>query len=222
MLSDLFSGLSDIISHLILTFNYAGIFFLAFIENVISPIPSEFIFPWAGFLASEGKINFWGIVLAGAVGATVAAWLLYYLGSKFNGPKTRLFVDKYGKYLLIKLSDLEKAEKWFEKYGVWTVFIFRFVPLGRSIISIPAGFVKINFWKFTILTFAGTFIWSAILTYAGYQLGENWTIVVGFLNKYQELVIILIILGVIGFLYLKRKDLIDLIKGSKKADGTVK
>jgi len=199
MLSELFAPFISLISDSIVRFGYAGIIIVTFIENIIAPIPSEFVFPWAGFLASQGKLNIWLISLSGAFGSVVAALVLYYLGSKFNGPKTRQFINRYGKYIFISLEDLEKAEKWFEKYGPLTVLIFRVVPLGRTLISVPAGFVKMNIFTFSAFTFLGTFIWSLILTYAGFALGENWDIVSKFLDKYQHLVIYAIAIAIIGF-----------------------
>lgn len=206
MITDIFSSVFELISSLIITFNYFGIILVTFIENIIAPIPSEFIFPWAGFLASQGKLDVWLISLAGALGSTIAALILYYLGTRFNGPKTREFVDKYGKYLFVSLNDLNRAEKWFAKYGVWTVFIFRFIPIGRSIVSIPAGFVKLNVFKFTSLTFLGTFIWCFVLTYAGFVLGSNWEEVAGFLKKYEKVIIIAVILMVGIFIANKLKN----------------
>src|SRR5690606_13207794 len=117
--------LTQVFSDLIIRFGYAGIFAITFIENIIAPIPSEFVFPWAGFLAYQGKLDIWLISLSGALGSLVAALVLYYLGSKFNGPRTRAFVDRYGKYLFISMEDLDKSEAWFNKYGIWTVFLFR-------------------------------------------------------------------------------------------------
>jgi membrane protein DedA with SNARE-associated domain len=203
MLSELFSPFIEIINYLILKFSYVGIALVTVIENIIAPIPSEFVFPWAGFLAYQGKLNVFLIALSGAVGSVIAAAILYKLGSLFNGVKTREFVNKYGKLLFIKLEDLERAEKWFEKYGIWTVFIFRFIPIGRSIVSIPAGFVKMNFAKFIILTFAGTFIWSFILTYAGYVLGENWTLVSELTKKYEKLIIFIVLFLLFAFFLYK-------------------
>jgi len=211
MLSQIFSPFVSIISDWIVKFGYWGIVAVTFIENIIAPIPSEFVFPLAGFLASQGRLNIWLISLAGAVGSVIAALVLYYLGSKFNGPKTRQFVDRYGKYVFISLADLERAEKWFEKYGIWTVLIFRIIPLGRTVISVPAGFVKMNVFVFVGLTFAGTFVWSLILTYAGFVLGENWNLVSQIISQYEHLVIYAILLSGLGFLYWKRKQ-IPLVK----------
>lgn len=222
MLSEMLEPLTQIFSDLIVKFGYVGIFAITFIENIIAPIPSEFVFPWAGFLAYQGKLDIWLISLSGALGSLVAALVLYYLGSKFNGPKTRAFVDKYGKFLFISLEDLEKSEKWFEKYGVWTVLIFRMVPLGRTLISVPAGFVKMNVVTFSIFTFIGTFIWCFILTYAGFLLGENWSAVTDFSSEYEHVIILLIIIAGLGFLYIKRNTIIETFRSFGKKTSEVK
>lgn len=206
MLSEILEPLVQFFSDLIVRFGYAGIFAITFIENIIAPIPSEFVFPWAGFLAYQGKLDIFLISLSGALGSLAAALVLYYLGSKFNGPRTRAFVEKYGKYIFISIDDLNKAEGWFEKYGVWTVLIFRVVPLGRTLISIPAGFVKMDVFTFSLFTFVGTFVWCFILTYAGYLLGENWSAVTEFSSEYENVIVILILLAFLGFLYLKRQQ----------------
>jgi membrane protein DedA with SNARE-associated domain len=212
MLSEILEPLTTVLSDLIVKFGYLGIFAVTFIENIIAPIPSEFVFPWAGFLAYQGKLDIWLISLSGAIGSLTAALVLYYLGSKFNGPKTRSFVDKYGKYLFISLEDLNKSEKWFEKYGVWTVLIFRMIPLGRTLVSIPAGFVKMNVFLFSLFTFVGTFVWCFILTYAGYLLGENWKAVVEFSSNYEHVIILLIALCGAVFIYYKRQRVMESFK----------
>ncbi len=211
MLSQIFGAIGAFISFLILEFGYLGIFFVSFLENIIPPIPSEFVFPWAGYLAGEGKINIFLISLSGALGSTLAALILYYLGSKFNGVKTREFVNKYGKYFFISLTDLEKAEKWFEKYGPITILVFRVIPLARSAISVPAGFVKLNIFLFTFYTFTGTFIWSLVLTYLGFVLGENHTLIEKYVDQYKDFLYVLILIGLAVFLYKKRGE-IPLVK----------
>jgi membrane protein DedA with SNARE-associated domain len=212
MLSEFLNPLIGYLSDLIVKFGYAGIFAVTFIENIIAPIPSEFLFPWAGFLASKGDLNIFLIAFSGALGSLVAALVLYYLGHKMSGDKSRKFVAKYGKYLFIKEEDIERAENWFKDYGVWTVFLFRLVPLGRTIISIPAGFIKMNVWTFSLLTFAGTFIWCFILTYLGFVLGENWEVIAEYSSEYEKVVILLIIITGVSFVYWKRKEILNTIK----------
>jgi membrane protein DedA with SNARE-associated domain len=212
MLAEILQPLIQFFSDLIVRFGYFGIFAITFLENIIAPIPSEFVFPWAGFLASQGKMNIWLISLAGALGSLLAAWVLYYLGTRFNGPKTRAFVDKYGKFLFITLDDLEKSEKWFEKYGPWTILLFRVVPLGRSLISIPAGFVRMNLFLFSLFTFVGTFVWCFVLTYAGYVLGNNWDKVVELSSSYEHFILLIIVIAGLAFLFFKRDRVIAMFK----------
>ena len=212
MLSEFLSPLISYLSDLIIKFGYAGIFAVTFIENIIAPIPSEFVFPWAGFLASKGDMNIFMISFAGALGSVAAGLVLYYLGHKMSGDKSRKFAAKYGKYLFIKEEDIERAENWFKKYGVWTVFIFRLVPLGRTIISIPAGFIKMSVWTFSLLTFLGTFLWCFVLTYLGFILGENWQIIAKYSSEYEKAVIGLVVVLGIGFLFWKRKEIASLLK----------
>lgn len=215
MLSELLSPLISYLSDLIIRFSYAGIFAVTFIENIIAPIPSEFVFPWAGFLASQGDMNIFMISFAGATGSLAAALVLYYLGHKMSGDKSRRFAAKYGKYLFIKEEDIERAENWFKQYGVWTVLIFRLVPLGRTIISIPAGFIKMNVWTFSLLTFLGTFLWCFVLTYLGFVLGENWKIIADYSSEYEKIVIGLVVLTGIAFVFWKKAEIINFVKGLK-------
>lgn len=212
MLSEFLSPLIDYLSNLIVQFGYAGIFAVTFIENIIAPIPSEFVFPWAGFLASQGKLSLFLIAFSGALGSLAAALVLYYLGRSMSGDKSRKFVAKYGKYLFVKEEDLEKAEGWFKNYGVWTVLIFRLIPLGRTIISVPAGFIKMNIWEFSLLTFIGTFAWCFILAYLGFVLGENWEVILDFTSSYEKIVILGIAAMGITFLYWRRRTILKTIK----------
>ncbi len=207
MISEYLQPIAEFITSLILQFGYWGIIFATIVENIIAPIPSEFIFPWAGYLAYQGQMNLFLIALSGAIGSTIAALILYYFGTKFNGPKTRAFVDKYGKYFFITIEDLDKTEAWFTKYGVWTVFFLRMTPIGRTIISVPAGFIKMDLTQFTILTFAGTFLWCFILSYAGYIFGSQWEKVSAVLAGYEHLVVYGFVVAFMVFLFFKRRHI---------------
>lgn len=207
MISEILEPTAAIMSDIIIKLGYFGIFLVAFIENIIAPIPSEFVFPWAGFLASRGDMNIVLISLAGALGSVAAALILYYLGYKSSGEGPRKFIDKYGKYFFMNNAELDKAQEWFRKYGIWAVLLFRMMPIGRTIISIPAGFIKMNIWTFTFLTFIGTFVWCFILTYAGYVLGENWESIRDITKGYEHAVLYACIVAVVLFLYVKRKDI---------------
>lgn len=146
-----------------------GVVMLMAIESANIPLPSEAILPFAGYLVSKGSMNFHIASFAGAFGCVVGSIPSYYLGY-FGG---RPFVEKYGKWFLISKKDLEMADKWTSKYGDWTFFICRMLPVVRTFISLPAGILKANFARFISLTFLGSLIWSYLLVYVGVKLGEH-------------------------------------------------
>ncbi len=137
------------------------------LESFIIPIPSEVILPFGGYLASSGSLNVLGVVLAGTIGGTIGSIALYYVSAIFGN----MFIKKWGKYIFISEEHIEMTNEWFKKYGSFAIFTTRLLPIVRGLISIPAGIAKMNIWSFTIYTFLGTFIWSLILTYFGFQLG---------------------------------------------------
>lgn len=151
-----------------------GIALMMFLENVFPPIPSELIMPAAGFAASLGKINLLMVIIAGTVGSVLGALPLYYLGSKFDEMRLLRLVNRYGKYLLISPQDIQNSQRWFDKYGKSVVFFGRMIPAIRSLISIPAGMARMPLLPFLILTAIGSFLWSALLAYAGFVLGANY------------------------------------------------
>ncbi|WP_176524655.1 DedA family protein [Bacillus sp. AFS018417] len=137
---------------------------------MIEVIPSEVVLSYAGFLVSQGQMAFWGAVLAGTIGGTIAQLFLYWLGYYAGRP----FLLKYGKYLLIRPKHLEMAERWFHKYGPGVIFSARFVPVVRHAISIPAGIAKMSATKFTIYTVVAIVPWSMLFVYLGNVLGSRW------------------------------------------------
>lgn len=153
---------------------WPGVVFLMAIETVAVPLPSELVMLLAGWLLIQDKEgSAWLVPLAGLYGAlgSLLGSLVLYWASMHGGRRLLL---RYGKYVLISRDELDKAEIWFEKYGEWAVFIGRLLPVVRSFISIPAGLARMNLWRFSLYTFAGSFPWSLGLAYAGFQLGENW------------------------------------------------
>lgn len=170
---------------------YIGIFVLMLLESTATPVPSEAVMPFAGFLVYSGKFNFILVSLAGAFGSLAGALISYYIG-KFLGKK---FIINYGKYLLISEKHLIATENFFNKYGSVAIFFARFVPVVRHLISFPAGIVEMNIIKFSIYTFAGSFVWCFILTYFGYLLAENWKII----RNYTEILDYFIIPAIIIF-----------------------
>lgn len=167
---DIISNLANFVIQTISNTGYIGIFFLMAAESSLIPIPSEIIMPFSGYLASTGKLNPVLIILAGAVGNLVGSLVAYVIGVKLG----REFITKYGKYVLLKKSHLDWTESFFKKYGDRSTFVSRLLPAIRTYISLPAGIAKMNLKKFTIYTFAGSIIWSIMLTYVGITLGEQW------------------------------------------------
>ncbi|OGJ18885.1 hypothetical protein A3K73_07170 [Candidatus Pacearchaeota archaeon RBG_13_36_9] len=167
----IFSGLTEYLKVLI-TFNlYIGAFLAALIETILfSLVPGEVVMPLAGYLASlnnYGYIGLLGVTLCATLGATIGAALIYYISLKLG----RLVILKYGKYFFITEEKLSSAEKWFEKYGTKAVFFGRMAPAIRELVSIPAGFSKMDFKKYIFYTFLGTFIWTLFLISLGFFLG---------------------------------------------------
>lgn len=144
------------------------------IESACVPFPSEIIMPLAGwFLVKDRGHGEEYLLLAGffgALGNTLGSVAAYYAGAWGGRP----LVQKYGRYILITPHEVEWADRWFNRYGEITVFATRLMPVVRTFISLPAGIARMSFWRFTVLTFAGSFPWSIALAYAGYLLGENW------------------------------------------------
>jgi membrane protein DedA with SNARE-associated domain len=150
-------------------FGYAGVALLMAIESANIPLPSELILPYAGYLVQQGKMDFHLAAFAGAIGCVLGSLPSYWLGMWGGRP----FLQKYGKYLLLSETDMVKAEGWVNKFGDWTFFICRMLPVVRTFISFPAGVLRARFWPFTILTFVGSLLWSYALVYVGIVFGDN-------------------------------------------------
>jgi len=149
---------------------YPGVFFAALIETIFPPIPSEAVFPLAGYIVLQNKMHFihvLGVGIVGGSGATVGAFVIYLIARKIG----RIGLNRYVKYAKIKESSLEKAYKWFEKYGDKSVIFGRLIPGIRELVSIPAGILNMKPIKFLIFTFIGSSAWSIALTAAGYYFG---------------------------------------------------
>jgi membrane protein DedA with SNARE-associated domain len=152
---------------------YFGVFILMTLESACIPIPSEIIMPFSGFLASTGKLNLYLITLMGAFGNLVGAVITYAIGY-FGG---RPFILKFGKYFFVKEKEVHHAEKFFAKWGDWSVFLSRNLPVIRTFISLPAGVAEMPFIKFAIYSFLGSLPWCFALTYFGVMLGSNWLLI---------------------------------------------
>jgi len=177
---------------------YSGILIMMALESMIFPLPSELVMPFAGFLAIQGTFKFWMVVLFSSLGSIIGSLISYFLGY-YGGNR---LVKRWGKYFLLDEEDLLKTEQWFQKRGELTIFISRFIPVVRHLISIPAGIGKMNLEKFCFYTLAGATLWNTFLAYIGLKLGENWAIVRQY-SEYISLPVAVLIL-VIGAYFVYR------------------
>lgn len=184
---------------------YFGIALLMFLDNVFPPIPSEIIMPSAGYTASQCQLLLIGVIISGSIGSLLAAATLYWLGRKISDQKLYAFVDKYGKYLFIKVADVDKSLEWFERYGHRIVFFGRMVPAVRSLISIPAGMSKMPFAKFMFYSGLGTIIWTTFLAYVGYYFGNNTEMMHKIFSQVSYLIIAIVISIIIWIVYRRQK-----------------
>jgi membrane protein DedA with SNARE-associated domain len=158
---------------------YLGVMIAMAIESAMVPLPSELILPYAGFLISDpgaieplsgGRWSFWVVVVVATVGNTLGSLVAYAIGAWGGRP----FLERWGKYLLIRPHEIELAERFFDRYGPATAFLSRLLPVVRTFISFPAGVARMPLGKFIAYSTAGAFPWSILLVFAGQQLGANW------------------------------------------------
>lgn len=195
--------MQQFILHIIEQFGYFGVFFLILIENVFPPIPSEVILLISGFFSSYTSLSVFYMILASTLGSFLGAIILYYIGKIFNKERLKKIVNgRLGKILFLKENDIDKADEWFDNKGNKSVFFCRFVPIVRSLISIPAGMSEMPMGKFIIYTICGSMIWNTVLICLGFRLGRNWEYVLTILDKYQMLVIVILVI-IFGYVIIK-------------------
>lgn len=185
--------------------SYPGIFLLMVLESMVFPVPSEAVMPFAGFLIVTGQFTFTGVIIASTLGSIVGSLASYAMG--FYGGKP--FIKRFGKFLLLDTHDLEITERFFAKRGELTIFISRFIPIIRHMISIPAGLGKMNIWKFIIYTVLGAGLWNGFLAFVGFKLKENWTEVMKYSHTID--IVVVAVLGM-AFFYYAYKVYINLTK----------
>lgn len=178
---------------------YAGIFLLMAIENVFPPIPSELIMGLGGIAVARGDMAFVPLVVVGTAGTTLGNWFWYLVGRKLGVARLKPLVDRHGRWLTADWEDVEKLHRFFLRHGHWLVFVLRFMPTFRTMISLPAGMVAMPQGKFLIWTFAGSAIWNVILGGAGYILGSRFSE----LERYIGPIAVATVIGMILF-YLYR------------------
>ncbi|MBE9212288.1 DedA family protein [Plectonema cf. radiosum LEGE 06105] len=193
------------ITNIISSLGYVGIALLMFLENLFPPIPSELIMPLAGFTVTQSKLNLQAVILAGTLGSVLGALPWYYIGKLVSEERLRNWINKHGKWLTLSTSDIDKSKRWMRKYGKAVIFFGRLVPGIRTFISVPAGLDKMPLIPFILYSFGGSLLWTAILTYAGFILGNNFQLV----EKYVGLLSGIIIAAIILFLiisFIRRKS----------------
>lgn len=169
-------------------YGYIGIFLLIMLENVFPPIPSEVILTVGGFMTTTTDMTMLGVILASTAGSVVGAVILYGVGLLVDVERLERVVEKYGSWLRVKKSDIHRADSWFDKYGIWTIFFGRLIPLVRSLISIPAGMSNMKLWLFLTFTTLGTLLWNTVLVFVGEAVGDNREAILEQLDIYSNVV----------------------------------
>lgn len=146
------------------------------LETVIAPLPSEVVLLLSGFNVSTGSFPYIGAILVTTMGSLLGASLLYALGYFFSEERLEHLFSRYGKYVGVTVADLQKTMSWFERHGTPLVLFGRLIPIIRSLVSIPAGLIEMNFAKFIFLTTIGSGVWNTLWISLGFYLGENWHI----------------------------------------------
>ena len=194
------------LDHLYGAVGYLGVSIAMAIESAMIPLPSELILPYAGFLISDptkleplthGPWSFWTVVLVATLGNTIGSVIGYYIGAWGGRP----FLERWGKYLLIRPHEIELADHFFQKYGAATAFFSRLLPIVRTFISFPAGVARMNLFKFIVYSTAGAFLWSTALVWAGTQLGARWADIRHALQPFDLLIFVVVVLLVVLFIW---------------------
>lgn len=183
-------------------FGYIGIGLLILIENLFPPIPSELILTFGGFMTIDTNMTIVGVIIAATIGSVLGAIALYYIGKILNKERLiKIVTSKYGKLLRIKPEDIESADKWFDEKGNKTVFFCRFIPVVRSLISIPAGMSEMPLVKFILYTTFGSAIWNTVLVLIGAFAGDKKDLILTIIDDASYVIIGLIIIVFLIFVY---------------------
>ena len=180
--------------------SYIGVFILMTLESMIAPIPSELVMPFAGFLVFTGHFDLFWVMVASSLGSIVGSLLSYGMG-RLGEP----VVLRYGRYLLLNPHHLEWTKNFFARYGSITIFISRFIPVVRHLISIPAGLARMSLGPFILYTLVGATLWNGFLVYCGVRLKENWRLIQRCTHILDYLVVACLVAGLAYFIWKVRK-----------------
>jgi len=211
MFSSVIASVIAWVINLVSTFGYLGVFIAMAIEAASIPLPSEIIMGIAGYLVYKGELNLFLVGLIGALGNATGSTIMYVLGSKGGRP----FIDKYGKYIHLNQEKFVKVEKWFDRWGDKTIFVFQLLPIVRTFVSLPLGILKVNFVKFRIYTFTGALIWCTLLSYVSSLLGPQWEKISDYIKQFEWILLALFLAGLVfylGSMLYKRKLFLSKVK----------
>ena len=197
----------ETVSSLIITaieqLGYAGVGIAMAMESACIPLPSEVIMPFAGYVAWEGKLTLLGVAVAGTLGCLVGSLIAYFIGAYGGRP----LLERYGRYILIRKSELDRADTWFEKHGDITVLVSRVLPIIRTFISLPAGIARMDIKKFSLYTTLGSFPWCLALAYIGFLLGPHWPKIERFF-RYLDVAVVAGFVVLVAYLIYHRKRIV--------------
>ncbi|OGH64268.1 MAG: hypothetical protein A2821_01720 [Candidatus Magasanikbacteria bacterium RIFCSPHIGHO2_01_FULL_41_23] len=187
------ASLSIFITNFIERVGYLGLGILMALEAIIAPIPSELIVPFAGFLISDGRFSWFGVLVATTIGSLIGAYALYALG-RYGG---RPLIARWGHWVLVKPEDIVKAEKFFVNHGRKAIFLSKFVPIVRSYVALPAGLSRMPLAPFFFYSALGSIIWNTFLIYLGFTLKNNWERAAGIISYGDKIGTVLFVLVII-------------------------
>lgn len=183
--------MSDFIIGFITDWGYLGILLLMVAENIFPPIPSELIMPFAGYVAANGDLSIFGVLIAGTIGSVIGTTAWYAVARLMGLERFTLLCNKFGRFATLSEDDIDKAHHWFEKYGPMAVFVGRLIPAIRTLISVPAGLAKMPFGRFLVISTLGSLLWTGILTVAGLLLHEGYHVVEAWVDPVSTGVVVL-------------------------------
>jgi membrane protein DedA with SNARE-associated domain len=205
MIDHVLSALVSFIVAVISAGGYAGVIGLMTIESACIPLPSEVIMPFAGYLVSVGRFSLIGAATAGALGCNIGSTIAYLVAA--HGGRTAL--ERWGKYVLIRHEELDRAEHFFARYGAVTVFVGRLLPVIRTFISFPAGLARMSMLKFQLYSFVGSWPWCFVLAYAGMMLGARWDSDPAFRRLFHEfdaVILVVLLAGLVWFVWSRWRE----------------
>lgn len=200
MISKIIAVLSTFIIAVISAGGYAGIVLLMAIESACIPLPSEVIMPFSGYLVYTGRFSLFWVATAGALGCNLGSVVAYYIGYYGGRP----LVERYGRYIFLSEKELHWADRFFDKWGDWAVFVSRLLPVVRTFIALPAGIAKMRQVRFHVFTFVGSWPWCFVLAWVGMRLGEQWDKdprLKAWFHRFDAVILGIIVVGAVWFVW---------------------